>query len=216
MDRNIPGDSECRKRAAQPKKSGTPQNRPATVGPDRPHTQGAEASRDSQRPPRIRHCLRHPLSLMYGIGAWVEHPGFLPKHATLGAPSMWSLEQIQRLVAAPCVKRHQVNHNDFGGLAVKPTGILAIRLATLESLFKENKHHVPPQAHFKGTDTETGAWKTAVAKEYHTRLSATLARAMIDQLLLHLTSHHEVDKTVDQQHLHQSMPPLDPYLSDQA
>ena len=53
---------------------------------------------------------------------------------------------------------------DFGGLAVKPTGILAVRLATLVALFKENKHYVPPQAQLKGKDKETGAWKTAVVK----------------------------------------------------
>ena len=39
---------------------------------------------------------------------------------------------------------------------------------------------------------------------------------MIDQLLLHVSSHYEVDKTFDQQRLHQFMPPLDPYLSDLA
>ena len=58
--------------------------------------------------------------------------------------------------------------------------------------------------------------ENTVAKEYPTRLSATLARAMIDQLLLHLTTHNELNKTFDQQHLHQFMPPLDPYLSDLA
>ena len=134
----------------------------------------------------------------------------------MGAPSIWSLEQVQRLVAAPGVKRHQVNHNDFGGLAVKPTGILAILLDTLEARFQENKHHVPPQARLKGKDKVTGAWKTAVAKEYPTRLSASLARSMIDQLLLHTTAHHRSKVPFDQQLLHQLMPPLDPYLSDHA
>ena len=39
---------------------------------------------------------------------------------------------------------------------------------------------------------------------------------MVDQLLLHVLSHHKVDKTFDQQHLQQIMPPLDLYLSDLA
>ena len=150
------------------------------------------------------------LSLMYGIGAWIEHPGLLPKHATLGAPSIWNFKQVQRLVAAPCVRRLQVNHSDFGGLAVKPTGILAIRLDTLEKRFKDNKHTVPRQGQFKGTDKITGAWKTAVAKEYPTRLSASLARAMIDQLLLHTTAYHYTKAQFDPQLLHQFMPPHDP------
>ena len=146
----------------------------------------------------------------------MEHPGLLPKHANLGAPSIWNLEQVQRLVAAPCVRRLQVNHNDFGGLAVKPTGILAIRLDTLETRFKENKHTVPPQAQLEGKDNITGAWNTAVAKEYPTRLSASLARSMISQLLLHTAAHHHNKVQFDQQLLHQFMPPLDPYLSDIA
>ena len=102
------------------------------------------------------------------------------------------------------------------GFAVKPTGILAIRLNTIETVFQENKHHVPQQAQLKGKDKDTGAWKTAVAKEYPTRLSATLARAMIDQLLLHTTTHHHSKVLFDQQLLHQFMPPLDPYLTDLA
>ena len=32
------------------------------------------------------------LSLLCGIGAWVEHQGFLPKRTALGAPFIWSLE----------------------------------------------------------------------------------------------------------------------------
>ena len=90
-----------------------------------------------------------------GIGAWVGHPGFLPKRATVGVSSIWSLEQVHGLVAAPCVKRHQDNHNYFGGLAVKPTGILAIRLSTLADLFLENHHYVAPQAQFKSKDNVT-------------------------------------------------------------
>ena len=41
------------------------------------------------------------LALFCGIGAWVEHPGLLPKHHTNGAPSIWKLESIQRLAQSP-------------------------------------------------------------------------------------------------------------------
>ena len=39
---------------------------------------------------------------------------------------------------------------------------------------------------------------------------------MIDQLLLHVSSHNKVDKTFDQQRLRQFMPPLDPCFRDLA
>ena len=39
---------------------------------------------------------------------------------------------------------------------------------------------------------------------------------MIDQLLRHTTIHDHSRVAFDQQHLHQYMPPLDPYLSDLA
>ena len=37
---------------------------------------------------------------------------------------------------------------------------------------------------------------------------------MIDQLLLHTTTHHQIGDAVDQQQLYQYMPPLYPYLSE--
>ena len=66
------------------------------------------------------------LALFCGIGAWVEHPGLLPKHETHGAPSIWKLEPIQRLAQSPHCRRTQVLHSDFGGQSMKPTGLLLL------------------------------------------------------------------------------------------
>ena len=88
-----------------------------------------------------------------------------------------------------------------------PQGSLPSASPHWKTRFQEHSHHVAPQAQLKGKDAETGARKTAVAKEYPTRLSATL---MLGQLLLHDLAHHKLDKTFDHQHLHQFMPPLDP------
>ena len=134
------------------------------------------------------------LALFCAIGSWVEHPGLLPKHYTNGAPSMWRLEQIQRLAQSPHCQRRQVLHSDFGGQSMKPTSLLLLHLAEFETHEHSHASKAAPTKQLKGKDKETGAWNTSAAKEYPPLMSAALARAMVDdacrQPIQHLNSPH--------------------------
>ena len=118
-------------------------------------------------------------ALFFGIGAWVEHLGLLPKHYTYGAPSIWRLEQIQRLAQSPNCRRRQVLHSDFGGESLKPSGLLLLHSDEFETHEESHACRVQPTKQLKSKDVEAGAWNTSAANEYPPLLSAALARAMV-------------------------------------
>ena len=84
------------------------------------------------------------LALFCGIAAWVKHLGLWPKHHTLGAASIWRLEQIQRLAQSPHCRRRQVLHSDFGGESAEPTGLLLLRLTEFETHERTRECKVAP------------------------------------------------------------------------
>ena len=65
-----------------------------------------------------------------------------------------------------------------------------MRLATFADFPKQNHHYVAPIVRLKGIDRASGEWRKVAAKEYPTRLSVNLARAMTDQFLQHCLAHH--------------------------
>ena len=133
-----------------------------------------------------------PLPSFCGIGAWVEHPGILPKHQLVGAPSIWKLRPIQRLAQSPHCRRRQVLHSDFDGDSMKPTGLLLLRLDQFEAHEITHACKVHPTRQLKGKDEVTGAWNTSAANEYPPLLSAALARAMVDDACRHPIQHQNI------------------------
>ena len=154
------------------------------------------------------------LAAFIGVGVWIEHPGLLPQHHTLGAPSIWNLEQIQKLIALPYTQRRQVNHSDYAGTATKPTGIFAHRLFSLDTHLQNFRCPVVPRTVLKGKNRDTGEWLTAIAKEYPPPLSHALARTMVDAAVAPPTKLGVVLPENFIEDLQRYMPVLDPYADE--
>ena len=84
------------------------------------------------------------LATFYGIHMWLEHPDLIQRHFEVGAVSIWLLEQLEHLVAIPVASTHRVRHCHFGGKAVKPTRLVAIRLLALARQLVQWKYPVTP------------------------------------------------------------------------
>ena len=84
------------------------------------------------------------LATFYGIHMWLEHPDLIQRHFQVGAVSIWLIEQLERLVATPVASTHRVRHCHFGGKAVKPIRLVAIRLPALACQLALWKHPVTP------------------------------------------------------------------------
>ena len=72
-------------------------------------------------------------AIFYGVHMWLEHPDLTQRHFHVGAASIWLIEQLERLIATPVASTHRVRRNHFGGKAIKPTRLVAIRLPALAS-----------------------------------------------------------------------------------
>ena len=78
----------------------------------------------------------------YGIHMWLEHPDIIQRFFDVGAASIWLLEQLECLVASPVTSTHRVRHSNFGGKAVEPARLVAIRFPALASQLVQVKHPV--------------------------------------------------------------------------
>ena len=122
------------------------------------------------------------------------------------APSVWFLEQLQRLRLLPTITIHHTPHANYGGYSVKPTRIMAVRLGSVATRLKEWQRVVKAVGTLKGKD-EKGAWRTSRAKEYPRHLSAAIALAMTDAIKIIPVSFK--DKCVDfAKHIKAYMPQL--------
>ena len=118
-------------------------------------------------------------SAFLGLHMWVEHPDIIARHARVGAPSIWYLEQMIRLRLLPVTRVFRVHHNDYGGTANKPTRLFAVRLPTLSRRLNQCLQRVSATLQLRGRD-QFGNWRTSHAKEYPLRLSRALGHSMVD------------------------------------
>ena len=109
---------------------------------------------------------------------WLEHHDLIQRHFQVGAASILLIEQLERLLATPVASIHRVRHCHFGGKAVKPTRLVAIRLPALACQLAQWKHPVTPSCTLICKNPD-GTSRTFQAKEYSRRLSAALAYARV-------------------------------------
>mgnify|MGYP003334080333 FL=1 len=80
-------------------------------------------------------------------------------------------------------------------------------MRTLHRRLQEQVYWVQPTLTLIGKD-ETGAWKTAHAKEYPKRMSCGIANAMLDEAVRHPASHEDKDMLKAIQAMGDYMPQL--------
>ena len=116
-------------------------------------------------------------TLQFGGVYLSEHPWKPEDEAKV---SIWTSPWVQMLLQLPNVHLHRVCQWRWGAHAVKPTGILAINCPFFaQSAYKRQlADAVKPQYAAIGRDTQTGAFRTAVLKEYPPAFSAALAGAV--------------------------------------
>lgn len=125
------------------------------------------------------------------VAAWTLRFGgvYLSKHPWKpedGAKvSIWTSPWVELLLQLPNVRLHRVCQWRWGANASKPTGILAINCPYFaQSAYRRQlPDAVKPQQVAIGRDQKTGAFRTAVLKEYPPAFSAALAGAVVDSFV---------------------------------
>ena len=121
-------------------------------------------------------------TLRYGGVYLSEHP-WKPEDAE--KVSIWTSPWVELLLQLPNVQLHRVCQWRWGAQASKPTGILAINCPTfVQSMYRRQlAEAVKPQQVAIGRDSQTGAFRTSVLKEYPPAFSAALAGAVVDSFV---------------------------------
>ena len=109
-----------------------------------------------------------------------EHPA---PPLELERPTVWRAPLTRLLRQHPDVALHVIGQWEWHADAVKPTGLLSLRMPRLIRSMRSvpNLKVVKPKTVTIGTD-HTGRFKTAGLKEYPEKLSEAFARALTDKL----------------------------------
>ena len=128
------------------------------------------------------------LELLAAGGCGVlEHPAFIDLHHRFDAASIWCLPEIRNLLSHPCVEEKTLCQADFGGIAVKPTTLMALRLDTIDARLYESQ--VPRRQDLirLGSQHRDNSFKTALTKEYPLQFCCGIALAIRDFVESRLT-----------------------------
>ena len=129
--------------------------------------------------------------VLAGAGSMMEHP---TEHPDATKVSTWRLDSHgEWMMRLPDAFQHRIEQWRFGSVGVKPTTLRAINLGPENVVRKALDDNIDPLAirpsHVLSGRTEAGAFKTAAAKEYPSRLCRTLIIAVLTGIRHRLDQH---------------------------
>ena len=121
------------------------------------------------------------LLIVGGCGI-LEHPAFYDDHARLNAASIWLLPEVRTIVDFPDCEEVNLNQGDLGGISLKPTTLLSLRVPSLPTRIQQFTHYRRHELTKLGGKDHQGRFTTAAAKEYPAPFCKAMALALRDSI----------------------------------
>lgn len=138
--------------------------------------------------------------LCCGGSMLIEHPA-PPRKA--GRAALFTMPIVRLLLDLPEVALHVIRQSEYGAKAIKPTGLLALRIEAFWRFMQPWKRPTPmEEIEEKIGRYRDGTFRTSEVKEYPKGLSWSLAQCIVDSI-----------RTTLQKNRWRDNPPLDDVLS---